>query len=208
MLEPSGLYYPNRLARYFLMAMEDVMGKSGLGMVMNLAGFETTQLPPDTLAREFDFAYLAALNVALEEMYGARGGRGLALRIGRSCFAQGMKTFGALAGVSDAAFKALPLESRCRLGLTALADIFSNFTDQKTTFSENDRNYELAVEVSPMAWGRTADKPVCHALVGILQECLRWVSNGHEYYVTETECRAAGSESCVFTVNKKPIGQP
>jgi len=204
-LEPSGLYYPNRLARYFVLAMEDVMGKSGVGMVLNMARVE--QMPPDTLAREFDFAWMASLNLALEEMYGPRGGRGLALRIGRSCFAQGMKSFGALAGVSDAAFKALPLDARCRLGLAALADIFTNFSDQKTTFSENDRSYQMVVEVSPMAWGRTADKPVCHALVGILQESLRWVSNGHEFYVNETQCRATGSDTCVFTVNKKPIGQ-
>ncbi len=206
MREPSRLYYPNRLARYFLLAMEDVMGKSSLGMVMNLAGLDSAQLPPDTLDRAFDFASIAALSVTLEEMYGARGGRGLALRIGRSCFAQGMKSFGALAGVSDKAFRALPLESRCRLGLTALADIFTNFSDQKSNFSENDRSYLFVVETSPMAWGRTADKPVCHALVGILQEGLRWVSNGLEFYVTETECRAMGSESCVFSVNKKPIG--
>ncbi len=205
MSEPSGLYYPNRLARYFVLAMEDVMGKSGVGMVLNMANVE--HMPPDTLAREFDFAWMAALNMALEEMYGPRGGRGLALRIGRSCFAQGMKTFGAMAGVSDSAFKALPLEARCRLGLTALADIFTNFSDQKTTFSENDRSYQMVVEVSPMAWGRTADKPVCHALVGILQESLRWISNGHEFYVSETQCRATGSDSCVFAVNKKPMGQ-
>jgi predicted hydrocarbon binding protein len=205
--EPSGLYYPNRLARYFLLAMEDVMGKSGLAMVMNLAGFDSGELPPDTLTREFDFAAIAALNLALEDMYGARGGRGLALRIGRSCFAQGMKTFGALAGASDSAFRALPMESRCRLGLTALADIFTNFSDQTSRFSENDRSYLFVVDNSPMAWGRSTDKPVCHALVGILQEGLRWVSNGHEFHVTETECRAAGNETCVFTVNKKPIGQ-
>jgi predicted hydrocarbon binding protein len=204
--EPSGLYYPNRLARYFLLAMEDVMGKSGLAMVMNMAGLDSAALPPDDLDRAFDFASIAALSIALEEMYGARGGRGLALRIGRSCFAQGMKSFGALAGVSDKAFRALPLEARLQLGLTALADIFTRFSDQKSTFDENDRSYLFVVETSPMAWGRTADKPVCHALVGILQEGLRWVSNGQEFYVTETECRATGSESCVFTINKKPIG--
>jgi predicted hydrocarbon binding protein len=58
-----------------------------------------------------------------------------------------------------------------------------------------------------MAWKRSADKPVCHAQVGILQECLRWVSNGYEYYVVETACRATGSDSCVFSLNKTPIGQ-
>ena len=172
-LEPSGLYYPNRLARYFILAMDDVMGKSGMSMVLNLAGLDGAQLPPDNLERQYDFASLSAISRALEEMYGARGGRGLALRIGRSCFAQGMKSFGALGGAQDAAFRALPMDARCRLGLTALADIFTRFSDQKSTLTEQDKTYQFTVDSSPIAWGRTADKPVCHAIVGILQESLR-----------------------------------
>lgn len=209
MLEPSGLYYPNRIARLFLLAMEDVMGRNGLNAILSLAGLEPyiDQIPPDNLARQFDFAAMAALNQALEDMYGARGGRGMALRIGRACFARGLKNFGAMAGMSDPAFQALPLESRGKLGLEALAAIFTNFTDQRSLFIEQDATYELHTDFSPIAWGRTADKPVCHALVGIIQESLRWASDGYEYHVQEVSCRAVGGESCIFRVNKKPIGQ-
>jgi predicted hydrocarbon binding protein len=208
-LEPSGLYYPNRIARYFFQAMEDVMGQNGLNVVLSLAGLENHigRLPPDNLAIQFDFAYMAAIQQAFEEMYGERGGRGIALRIGRACFSQGMKNFGAMAGMNNPAFRALPQEDRCRIGLRALAEIFSKFSDQKSEFSEDERGYRFTVQVSPMAWGRTTDKPVCHLLAGILQECLRWASNGYEYYVIETTCHACGAESCVFTVNKTPIGQ-
>jgi predicted hydrocarbon binding protein len=207
-LEPSGLYYPNRIARYFFQAMEDVMGQNGLNVVLGMAGLEAYvgKLPGDNLACEFDFAYLAAIQQALEEMYGARGGRGIALRIGRACFSHGLKNFGALAGVNDRAFRVLPLDERCRIGLKALADIFTKFSDQQSSVEEDDQGYRFIVEVSPMAWGRAADKPVCHLLVGILQECLRWVSNGYEYYVYETACRACGGTHCVFTINKMPIG--
>ncbi len=209
MLEPSGLYYPNRIARWFLLATEDVMGKHGLSAVLSLAGLETyiDHLPPDTLARQFDFAYMAALNQAFEDMYGTRGGRGMALRIGRASVSQGMKNFGALAGMADPAFQSLPLEKRQRMGLDALAAVFTRFSDQGSTITDMGDAYHFIVETSPMAWGRSADKPVCHALAGIIQEGLSWASAGYEYHVQEIACRATGSDSCVFKVNKSPIGQ-
>jgi predicted hydrocarbon binding protein len=206
--ESSGLYYPNRIARYFFEAMEDVMGQSGLNMVLSLAKQDIyiDHYPPDNLATQFDFASMAAIQVALEEIYGVRGGRGMALRIGRACFSQGMRSFGAMGGMTDPAFRALPRDERTKLGLQALADIFTKFSDQRSAFEEADKNYRFIVENSPMAWGRMADKPVCHALAGILQECLRWSSNGYEYIVHETACRACGAEACVFTINKTPVG--
>jgi predicted hydrocarbon binding protein len=206
--EVSGLYYPNRIARYFLLAMDDVMGQSGLNMVLSLAKQDDYigHYPADNLTRQFDFASMAAIQQALEDIYGSRGGRGMALRIGRACFSQGMKSFGALAGMSDPAFRALPRDERCRMGLQALVAVFNKFTDQRSSFEEDDTAYRFIVEVSPMAWGRRADKPVCHALAGILQECLRWASNGFEYIVYETACHAAGDDHCIFTINKTPIG--
>jgi predicted hydrocarbon binding protein len=209
MLEPSGLYYPNRIARLYILAMEDVMGVNGLNAILSLAGLDNFihDPPPDNLARQFDFAHIAALNEALEEMYGSRGGRGIALRIGRATFARGMKSFGALSGMRDPAFRALPLGQRTRIGLEALAAVFSNFTDQQSTMAELNAYYEFTTEFSPFSWGRSADRPVCHALVGIIQESMRWASNGHEYHVQEVLCRAVEGEACVFRVNKNPIGQ-
>jgi hypothetical protein len=208
-LEPSGLYYPNFIARRFLLAMDEVMGKNSLNAVLEIAGLGIyiNQLPPDNLQRQFDFSHMAALNESLEKMYGPRGGRGLALRVGRACFAQGLNNFGALKGVSDPAFQTLPLDARVKIGLPALVQIFANFSDQHTTMHMDGDIYRIVVEASPMAWGRTADRPVCHALVGIWQEGLRWISNGYEFHVQETACRAAGNEHCIFTVNSQPIGQ-
>lgn len=208
MLEPSGLYYPNRIARRLLLVMEDVMGRHALNALLSLADLEQyiDRTPPDDLARQFDFAYLASLSQALEDMYGARGGRGIALRIGRACFAGGIRTFGAMAGMADPVFQALPLDQRSRMGLDTLAAIFSRFSDQQTIVVESAEFYEFMTEYSPFAWGRTADKPVCNALVGIVQESLRWASNGYEYHVQEVTCRATGTDACIFRINKRPIG--
>lgn len=209
MVEPSSLYYPNRIARYFFQAMEDVMGQGGLNMVLSLARLDqyVGKPPPDTLDKTFDFASMTALNIALEETYGPRGGRGMALRVGRATFSMGMKNFGILAGINDPTFRALPLEKRCMLGLQALAQVFNNFSDQKSSVEEDGESYRFIVPTSAMCWQRKTDKPVCHALVGIIQECMRWASNGFEYYVVESHCRACGDAECVFIVQKTPIGQ-
>lgn len=209
MLEPGGLYYPNRIARSFFVAMDDVMGQHGLSTLLHLADMEAYigNPPPDNLARQFDFAAIAALNQALEEMYGARGGRGMALRIGRASFAYGLKHFGVLRGMSDPVFRALPLNKQVIYGLNGLAAVFSNFSDQTSRMEQDDDTLHFMSDVCAFAWGRTADKPVCHMMVGLLQEGLRWATNGYEFYVREIACRASGNDECIFHINKQAIGE-
>lgn len=184
------------------------MGKNGLNTILSMADLEAyIEHPPlSNLARQFDFAEIAALSEALEDVYGARGGRGIALRIGRAMFSLGIKNFGAMAGMSDPVFQALPLEKRTQIGLHALASIFTRFSDQQSRVEDQDAHYLFTAEVSPFSWGRVADRPVCHGLAGIIQESMRWASQGQEYHVHEIACRATGSEYCVFKVHKKPIG--
>ncbi len=83
--QKSGLYYPNKFGLITIKALEEVMGKNGLNAILNLANMShyIDNYPPDNLEKGFDFAELSAIGVALEEMYGPRGGRGLALR--RAC---------------------------------------------------------------------------------------------------------------------------
>lgn len=204
----SGLYYPNKIARIYIQAMEDVMGKNGLNAILNLAGLSMfiDNYPPDNLERQFDFAHFTALNAALEDMYGPRGGRGLALRAGRACFAQGLKNFGALAGVGDLAFKVLPLSAKLKMGLPAMATIFTNFSDQTSEVQEHDDHFTYTIKRCPVCFQRKTDKPCCFAAVGLLQEGLRWVSGGHEFRVVETQCVASGAPDCIFVVYKEPIG--
>ena len=206
----SGYYYPNKIARIILEALEDVMGKNGLNAILNLAHLPhlIDNLPPDNLDKAFDFAYVSAINLALEEMYGPRGGRGLALRAGRAAFAEGLRNFGALAGVGDLAFKVLPLKAKLRIGLPAMAKIFSQVSDQITTVEEKEHEYIYTIHRCPVCWGRqgTTDKPVCYMAVGLLQEGLKWVSGGNEFRVNESKCVAKGDEVCEFVIQKEPIG--
>ena len=202
----SGLHYPNKIARIYLQAMEEVMGKNGLNAILNMAGLTNLvdNYPPDNLDKQFDFADYSALNGALEEMYGPRGGRGLALRAGRAAFSQGLKNFGGLAGVGDLAFKVLPLGAKLKIGLPSMAKIFSQVSDQKSTVQETDATYIYTMQPCPVCYGRKSDKPMCHAGVGLLAEGLKWLSGGHEFKITETKCIGCGDAACVIEIQKEP----
>jgi hypothetical protein len=196
---PDSHYYPNRFVCYLFQAMVEVMGQHGLDETLALANIR--QAPPDTLDRDFAFEQIAALNAALDNMYGQRGGRGMALRAGRAWFAQGMKSFGALSGIGDPAFRRLPLDDRIRLALQAQAEVFTRFSDQYSRVESAPGSYRFIVEPSPFAWGLRTEKPICHPLVGLLQECTRLASNGRDYTVRETHCVASGDNACVIVVS-------
>jgi predicted hydrocarbon binding protein len=160
--------------------------------------------PPDTLERAFDFADFSSLNAALEEMYGPRGGRGLALRAGRMAFASALRNFGALAGASDLAFKILPMSAKLKIGIPAMARIFSQISDQYSRVEETANEFIYTIHKCPTCWGRRGDKPLCHAGAGLLLEGLKWVSGGHEFRVNETQCVAVGDPVCVYLIQKEP----
>ncbi len=206
--ETSGYFYPNKFARIYIMAMEEIMGKNGLNAILNLAGLQQYigNYPADNLEKEYDFAYFTALQVSLEEMYGPRGGRGLALRAGRATFAEGLKGFGALAGVGDLAFKVLPLPQKLKIGLPAMANILTQFSDQISNVTDEGDKFVYTLERCPMCWQRKADRPVCYAGQGLLQEGLRWVSGGHEFKVDMATCIAKGDDMGRYMIFKEPIG--
>ncbi|MCA9933869.1 MAG: 4-vinyl reductase [Ardenticatenaceae bacterium] len=195
------------MGRILLASMEEVMGRNGLNALLNLANMpQFIQEPPaDNLEKQFDFANIANLTQSLDEIYGPRGGRGLALRGGRAIFSRGLKQFGALAGVGDLAFKILPLQAKLKIGVPAVARIFSQFSDQTSRVEEFDDHFLYYIDRCSMCWGRKADRPICYIAVGILQESLRWVSGGLEFRIEEIECIAMGARSCVFRIDKEPI---
>jgi hypothetical protein len=205
----SGYYYPNKMGRIAIMALEEIMGKNGLNAILNMAKLPhyIDNYPPDNLEKGFDFSELSALMRALEDMYGPRGGRGLALRCGRATFARGLQGLGALTGVGDLAFKVLPLQAKLKLGLPAFAGvIFNQISDQIVRLEEQPDHFLWHIDRCPQCWGRKSEKPCCFIGMGLLQEALRWVSGGKEFRVDEISCIAVGDKTCTYIVYKEPIG--
>lgn len=204
----SGYTLPNRLARITLQSLEDILTPKGMEQLLDLAKLPqyVENYPPANLERGFDFSEFGALNLALEDMYGPRGGRGLALRAGRTLFAGALSHFGALAGVEALAFRMLPAGRKIKVGLSALARIFSEISDQRSSLLEKSREFNFIVHRNATCWGRSGEeKPVCFMIVGILQEALNRISGGQEFRVDEAECQAAGGQVCRFVIQKEPI---
>jgi predicted hydrocarbon binding protein len=201
------LYYPNKMVRIILLAMEEVMGRNGVNAVLNLAQLHhlVNNFPPNNFDRQVTFDELGALMRSLDEMYGPRGGRGLALRAGRACFKYGIREFGPVLGIADLAFRLLPLHLKLKVGADVFAETFNKFSDQTVRLDEVEDRFIWQNAPCPVCWGRQVESPCCHLAVGILQESLYWVSGGKNFEVQETTCVACGDDSCTFVIDKKPL---
>jgi predicted hydrocarbon binding protein len=195
------------MGRMLLLALEDVMGKNGVNAVLNLARLRhrVNNFPVNNLELEFGFDELGNIMQALEDMYGPRSGRSLAIRAGRAGFKYGLREFGSLLGLADLAFRLLPLGMKLRVGLNAMADTFNNFTDQRVRLEEESGHFSYIIERCPVCWGRHADRPCCYAAMGLLQEMVFWISNGKSFGIKEVSCIAAGDSACTFIVGKHPL---
>jgi len=200
-------YWPNKMGRMLLLALEDVMGRNGVNAVLNLAGLRhrVNHYPPNNLDLGFGFGELSGITQSLEDMYGHRGGRSLAIRMGRAGFKYGLRDFGSLLGLADLAFRLLPLGMKLKVGLNAMADTFNNFTDQRVRIQEEQAHFVYIIDRCPVCWQRSATTPCCHAATGLLQEMVAWISGGKAFAVQEVSCIAMGDDACAFTIEKHPL---
>ena len=152
------------------------------------------------------FYAIADIQMALEQLYGPRGGRGVALRIGRACFQHGLRDFGPMFGLTDLAFRMLPLKTRLTVGANSLAEIFNKYSDQRVRLEDTGRTLYWHIERCPLCWQRRTDSPSCHMAVGLLQESLYWLSGGKFFNIEEIQCVACGDSACTISIDKVPMG--
>jgi predicted hydrocarbon binding protein len=200
-------FYPNQMGRIILQSMEEVMGRNGVHAILKLASLTSLieNYPPDNREKEFAFPTLSKLMDMLEQVYGPHGGRGLAMRIGRACFNNGIRQYGAQMGLTKMAFRLLPLPAKVRGGATAFAELFNTFTDQEVRLEEENGKLFWYIDRCPLCWERSGQQPVCHLAVGLLQEALYWLSGGKVFNVEELTCVAAGDENCTIAIDQSPV---
>jgi predicted hydrocarbon binding protein len=200
-------YYPNKIGRIVLLATEEVMGRNGVNAALNLGKLRhlVNNYPPNNFDRQFSFEEVGRIQQALEEMYGPRGARGLALRAGRACFKYGIREFGPVLGISDLAFRLLPLGMKMKVGIEVFAEVFNKFSDQVVRLGEDEESFIWTIERCPVCWGRRTSEPCCYLAVGVLQEGAYWVSGGKNFSVEETTCVANGDAVCTILIGKRPL---
>jgi predicted hydrocarbon binding protein len=206
-MSDGSFYYPQKMGRVILQGMEEVISANGLAGVLRLNSLEALaqNYPPASNERTFSFETVSAIQTAFELAYGPRGGRGVALRVGRASFKYGLKEYGSMIGLTEMAFRLLSLSTKLRVGTKTFADLFNKHTDQKVSIEEQDGKILWKIERCPLCWERKADEPVCHLAVGLIQEALYWVSGGKVFNVEETACVAVGSAACTIVIDQTPI---
>ena len=207
MMSTDMYHYPNRMGRIILLSMEEVMGRNGVNAVLKLGSLSSLieNYPPDNTELGFSFPTVNMLTEMLEHMYGPHGGRGLSLRVGRACFNYGLRQYGTQLGLTEMAFRLLPLPTRLSAGATAFAELFNRYTDQRVRVEQEDGKLLWHIERCPLCWERKASEPVCHLAVGLLQEALYWVSGGKVFNVEEKTCIAAGDQTCTIVIDQSPL---
>lgn len=204
----SGYGYPNHAARIFLLELENLMGRNGVSAMLNRAGLGAwiAALPPDDAERGVDFSEFSALLAALDDLYGPRGGRGLARRAGWAAFPQLLTRMEPLKPLADLPTRGVPPTEKLQLALQALADAFTQASDQQCTVSDDGEAFSFHIQRCPACWGRKVeDGPACAAIVGLLDECVHWLFGGEPTRLEETECIAHGGTACTFRVPKPAV---
>ena len=200
-------FYPERMGRIILLAMEEVLGREGLNSTLRIASLTSyiDHFPSARSDKTFPFETISHLLESLELAYGPQGGRGTALRVGRACFQYGLREYGLLLGITELAYRLLPFPARLRAGAKSFAGLFNEHTDQRVQVEEKEGKLFWTIERCPLCWQRKANEPVCHLAVGLLQESLYWLSSGKIFDVEETACIARGDPACTILVDPTPI---
>ena len=202
MTENSGRTLSNRRVRRFMLAIQDVMGQSGLTTILRQAGLprHASALPPANDEPGLQPAEYAALLQAIENYYG-RGARGTLTRIGYTCFDQLTADHRLQAAFYRFLFRLLPLRSRQLLALRWLARELAGRGGHVTVHVDDGR-LNFVDHESDATVGRQRETEICWVTVGEIQEALKW-STGLEHDVNEVSCKAKGDAVCRFE-----IGQP
>jgi len=206
-MSAESFFYPRKMGRIILTGMEEVMGSHGVDALLRLSSLEQyiQNYPSSSTERDFSFETISLLQSTLEQQYGPRGGRGVALRAGRACFKYGLKEYGSMLGLTEVAFRLLSLPVKLRTGTKSFADLFNKHTDQIVRVEEKGDRIYWHIERCPLCWERKADEPVCHLAVGLIQESLYWLSGGKVFDVRETTCIASGDSDCTIEIDPIPF---
>ena len=207
-VELSGLYIPNRVARYMIVTLQDLMGENGLNVILRQSGLPVFKeiCPPDTMDNSFDFAIYSAICGAVANTYGPRGAKAFLIRAGKAGFRNGIQSFIDNYGAGlELTGKLVPLSIKLPLFLRWIAKNYTESSDRIVEVKDNGDHYLYINKRCPVCYGRHVTSPDCHITLGFLQEATSFISNNSQFQIRQTTSIAAGDPSCDFTIPKRPI---
>lgn len=206
-IELSGYHIPNRIARYMIVTLQDLMGENGLNAVLKQSGLPPYQeiCPPDTMDNAFDFSLYSAICASVANTYGPRGAKVFLIRAGKASFRNGIQSFIDNYGAGlEIGGKILPITFKLPLLLKWIAKNYTETSDRIVEVKDGGDHYIYINKRCPVCYGRTVSAPDCHITLGFLQEATAFISNEAQFQIRQTTSIAAGDESCDFIIPKKP----
>jgi predicted hydrocarbon binding protein len=130
-----------------------------------------------------------------------RAGRQLLRRIGRAWFDGVVRGQSLLFNLARPVLTIMSLERRIRFVLEAWVTALTRANPGSEAWLEEAGVGLAYVEhTCPMCFARKDEQPICHLTQGALEAAVFWAI-GKKRSVTETECRAAGADSCRFVID-------
>ena len=194
----SDIKFSSRILRRFAETVALELGADQFNGMLSLSKLPAEWSKPEIFLKmdavESATAY-ASLQAAMRTYFG-RGARGVLLRVGQRLWNHLLED-AALGGRAQAAvIKRLPLATRRKSTLELLAK-FLGTQSGDISIHTLDLDLLLVDNVSPAAHARHDAAPICFVTQGLIRESLFWAT-GKGYDVEETQCKAAGSNTCEF----------
>jgi len=208
----ANLYLVDAYMRWALLAAEEVVGKSGLHILLRNQGLESfiDNYPPELLkiSGTITLGDYAQLCTGLLTFFG-RAGKSMVIRTGRLTSKYAIEKQSGIYNVAaKTAAKLLPSGLQVRIVLDNMAKGYNKLyaeNGQELHFSVEDRGNKwafISVEC-PLCAGKAAEGPMCWGRNGTLKEAALWLT-GKEFEVEEVECRAQNAPACVWEISKTP----
>jgi predicted hydrocarbon binding protein len=181
----SAMHNVDAYMRWALMAVQEVVGKQGLGVVLRENGLERyiDNFPAEKLeiSGEVTAQDYGNLCTGVLKFYG-RAGKSMDYRVGRVSTQYAIKKQGALYNVATrGAVRLLPFNQQISTGLDNLINGFIKLWQEfgeNPVISREDRGESFAyiVGTCPVCAGKLADEPICHQTTGMLLEVFEWLT--------------------------------
>jgi hypothetical protein len=199
--------HPDRLKRVLLLAMKEILGQEGAEALMKSPRHQVSDHGhvPIFPTPDFPVGNIFQVQTALEEKFGTLAGRGLAMRVGRTCLKYSLREFGNELGLTGQGFRQMPLPARLKVGNDVLARFFNQFTSQSILLEMNDHQFTWHIDRLLPGLENDVDGLCCAWLMGFIQEAWNWMSGGKFFPVEERNCISKGQGRCTIVINQTPV---
>ena len=191
----------DRFGHLMLEGAREIIGQAGVNAVINRAQV----LYADDPITGNNTANVGHIQSALEELYGQRGGQGVALRAGRSGFNHLLRSEGKEMGLTETNYRMMPSQARIFVGLQLLAQKLSTMIARPVQVEDRGSHWLWRMENEEQQGSEGLVQNRCFFIVGFLQEYLMWASGGKYHTVQEVVQVEEPGKICLIQLEKNSL---